>query len=168
MMNNIPINKYVLKQWLNSGIIENGKTSITDTGVPQGGPISPTIFNIVLNGIEDLTMKVTGVFPIRYADDIILFANDAKSLEKCKQVVIDFIQPRGLQLNSAKSELRPIERGVDILGYNLREYADATKVGKVGKPTKRGIVLVKPSIQAINNFKRNVKSKLKVLTNAPA
>lgn len=149
-------------------MIENGQPANTEIGVPQGGPISSTIFNLVLNGVEDAIMSVADTFPMRYADDIIIFAKDAKSLEKCKQIVTDFIQPRGMHINMEKSELRPIERGVDILGYNLKEYPDATRIGKKGKPTKRGIVLVKPGSKAIANFKRNVKSKLRHMTNAPA
>jgi hypothetical protein len=41
-------------------------------------------------------------------------------------------------------------------------------VGKKGKPTKRGIVLVKPGKKSIENLKRNIKSKLRFLRNAAA
>lgn len=57
----------IMHQWLNSGYIDiQGKYSPkeqiipTDRGVPQGGPISPTVSNMVLNGIEDVVWKAVG------------------------------------------------------------------------------------------------------------
>ena len=45
IVENVPINSHVLKQWIKAGIIENGKLEKPEIGVPQGGAISPTIFN---------------------------------------------------------------------------------------------------------------------------
>lgn len=51
---------FVVQQWLKQGYIDfkgqfDPKNMLlpTDKGVPQGGPISPTIMNMVLNGIEE-------------------------------------------------------------------------------------------------------------------
>lgn len=137
-------------------------------GVPQGGPISPTIFNYVLNGVEDEIMKVTKTFPIRFADDIIIFSNDNSNLEKAKEVIIDFLKPRGLALNELKTEMKPIESGVDFLGYNIREYPDITRIGIKGKPHKQGVIIVKPSKNSVENIKSKIKEVLKELKNASA
>lgn len=59
----IPVN--IIKNWLNSGYIDiKGKLSPKDVlvptqpGIPQGGPISPTIINMVLNGIQDIIENI--------------------------------------------------------------------------------------------------------------
>lgn len=137
-------------------------------GVPQGGPISPTIFNIVMNGVEDEIMKVKQTFPIRFADDIIVFGNDRSTVEKTKENIKIFLKPRGLELNEDKTEVKPIESGVDLLGYNIREYPDKTRIGIKGKPHKRGIILIKPSKKSISSFKQRIKDVMIKLRNAKA
>lgn len=168
LLDNTPINKSVLKQWLKAGVIDGGKLEVTNLGVPQGGSISPTIFNIVMEGVEDRIMSIPKCFPIRYADDIIIFANDERSLEKVKEELMDFLKPRGLELNGEKTVITTIEKGVDILGYNLREYPDATRAGKKGKPTKKGILIIKPSRNSIENFKKKVKNALTITQKSKA
>lgn len=137
-------------------------------GVPQGGPISPTIFNYVMNGVEDEIMKVPKTFPIRFADDIIVFSNEKINLEKAKEIIINFLKPRGLVLNEGKTEMKPIESGVDFLGYNIREYPDKTRIGIKGKPHKQGVILVKPSTKSIETFKLKIKGVIRELKNASA
>jgi len=41
LMENIPIEKRILRQWLNAGYVENGITFPTRKGTPQGGVITP-------------------------------------------------------------------------------------------------------------------------------
>lgn len=49
--------KQVLKEWLKSGYVFEGRYTNTDEGTPQGGIISPTLCNVALNGIETVIMK---------------------------------------------------------------------------------------------------------------
>jgi RNA-directed DNA polymerase len=44
-MKNIPMDKWVLEQWLKAGIIFKGEYSDTEAGTPQGGIISPCLAN---------------------------------------------------------------------------------------------------------------------------
>jgi RNA-directed DNA polymerase len=142
------------------GVIENGKFTTNEDGVPQGGPISPTIFNCVMNGVEEEIMQVKRVFPIRFADDIIIFSDTPEKLEKVKEIIKQFLKPRGMLINEEKTRVESIEKGVDFLGYNIKEYSNATKVGLIEKPTKKGILLVKPGKIAITNFKMKVKKAI--------
>lgn len=130
ILKNIPIERNVLVQWLKSGVLEKGQLTVDSSGVPQGGPISPTIFNLVMNGIEKAIMaKDKTVFPIRFADDIMLFGNTKEAVEKMKEVIIDFLKPRGMALNQEKTEVAEINKGMDLLGYTIREFKDHTRVG---------------------------------------
>lgn len=161
-MSNIPINKRVLLQWLKAGVLDKSAFHVDENGVPQGGPISPIIFNMVMNGIEQTIMKADKtVFPIRFADDIAVFGDRYEDVAKMKEVITDFLKPRGMKLNEEKTTIAEIKTGVDFLGYNIREYPDRTRVGRKGKPHKQGILLIKPSSKAINRFMANVKETVK-------
>lgn len=67
------IPKPILNQWLQSGYIDvegavHPKNQVlpTDEGIPQGGPISPTIANMVLNGVEKVAQNaVLELYPDR-------------------------------------------------------------------------------------------------------
>ena len=110
-------------------------------------------------------MKVKGAFPIRFADDILVFGETMDQMEKVKELIIEFLKPRGLELNEGKTSIKTIEEGIDFLGYNIREYPDETRVDKKGKPTKKGILIVKPSKTKIENFKKTIKSILTKMRN---
>ena len=53
MLDNIPMDKLVLHKWLRAGYVENGIQYPTRKGVPQGGIISHTLSNLVLDGLEE-------------------------------------------------------------------------------------------------------------------
>jgi RNA-directed DNA polymerase len=57
MLDNIPMDKEVLRKWLETGCVENGITYPTRKGVPQGGIISPTLVNMVVDGLEEVIRK---------------------------------------------------------------------------------------------------------------
>lgn len=132
-----------------------------ESGTPQGGAISPTLFNMTLNGIEEEIMQIKGVFPVRFADDITVYSDTFDKLEKVKEIITEFLKPRGLILNEGKTVMCDIKSGTDFLGYNIKEYPDATRVGKKGKPNKRGIVLIKPAKKAIERIKYNIREVLR-------
>jgi len=57
ILENIPLNKTILRKWLKAGFIENNKTFPTPKGTPQRGIISPTIMNMVPDGMETALKK---------------------------------------------------------------------------------------------------------------
>ena len=163
ILRNIPIERNVLVQWLKSGVLEKGQLTVDNSGVPQGGPISPTIFNLVMNGIEKVIMaEDKTVFPIRFADDIMLFGNTKEAVEKMKEVIVNFLKPRGMALNEEKTEVAEINKGMDLLGYTIREFEDHTRVGRKGRPDKKGILLIKPSMKAKINFKAKISELFRI------
>jgi len=59
------INRHLLREWLQSGFIDilgffspKDQVMLTESGIPQGGPISPCIANLVLTGIEHTVKSV--------------------------------------------------------------------------------------------------------------
>jgi RNA-directed DNA polymerase len=68
----------LIKQWLKAGYMEDALRHPTNTGVPQGGVISPLLLNVALHGMEhalgsSYTPRGTlhGTYAlVRYADDL--------------------------------------------------------------------------------------------------
>lgn len=153
----MPINRKVLKEWLKAGVIKNGQFKPTLTGIPQGSAISPTIFNCVMNGVEQKVLAHKGCFPIRYADDLVIFSPNVEPMEKIMNDIKEFIKLRGMKINEEKTKIAPIEKGMDILGFNIREYADISRTKNPRMKTKLGVTLTKPSEDAIKNLKHKLK-----------
>jgi RNA-directed DNA polymerase len=103
---NIPRDKQIRKQWRKAGHLDRKQYHVSETGVPQGGPISPIIANRVLDGLQETvlrktkSLKVTKVVVVRYADDFVITAPNE---EIRKDVVIltvnDFLSERGRSFN---------------------------------------------------------------------
>lgn len=53
LLTNIPMDKTILRKWLKTGLIDNNVFYHTKEGVPQGGPISPILCNMVLDRLEE-------------------------------------------------------------------------------------------------------------------
>ena len=52
MLRHIPTDVAVLRKWLKAGYVERASLFPTEVGTPQGGIISPTLANMVLDGLE--------------------------------------------------------------------------------------------------------------------
>src|SRR5262250_799703 len=62
LLSHIPMDRAILKEWLKAGVIERESFSLTTTGTPQGGIVSPVLMNLTLDGLESL---LTERFPPR-------------------------------------------------------------------------------------------------------
>ena len=127
ILSHIPMNKGILRKWLKSGYIETGKLFPTDLGSPQGSSISPTICNMVLDGLEAQIKKkyhktkVNGkaYFPkvnfVRYADDFIVTGESREILENgVLPIIREFLSERGLELSEERTVITHIEDGFDF------------------------------------------------------
>ena len=84
LIDNIPMDKKILRKWLKAGYIYDRILYPTDTGTPQGGIISPTLANMTLDGLEAELKKFCRqdkVHMVRYADDFIITGNSKEFLE---------------------------------------------------------------------------------------
>jgi len=150
LLNNVPINKVILRKWLKAGYIDRKKLFLTVAGTPQGGIISPTLSNMALDGLEmELKpfLKRKAHF-VRYADDFIVTSNSIELLEQeVIPVIIRFLKERGLTLSEEKTKVTHIDEGFDFLGQNVRKYS--------------GKLLIKPSKKNVNNILEKVRKVLK-------
>ena len=75
LLSQIPIDRKVLKAWLEAGYVADGELYPTRAGTPQGGIISPVLANMTLDGLEPAikatVARTSKVNVIRYADDCV-------------------------------------------------------------------------------------------------
>jgi retron-type reverse transcriptase len=71
----------LIRAYLNAGVMENGLVGPTDEGVPQGGPLSPLLSNLVLDEF-DLELTHRGLRFCRYADDCNIYVGSRRSGER--------------------------------------------------------------------------------------
>jgi RNA-directed DNA polymerase len=155
LLNNIPMDKVMLRKWLKCGFVFNRELFPTEEGTPQGGIISPTLANMTLDGLQALlaekyhmrVIKKKAYFPkvnfIRYADDFIITGRSKEILEEIKPIVQEFLQVRGLTLSEEKTKITHIDEGFDFLGYNIRKY--------------KGTLLIKPSKKGLEKFMEKIR-----------
>src|SRR5262249_41271767 len=82
MLNHVPMNKVILRQWWQAGFLEKKCWYATTEGTPQGGIASPALANRTLDGLERLLAMRFATTPtqqcrnkvhlIRYADDFVI------------------------------------------------------------------------------------------------
>lgn len=85
---------------------------VSRLGVKQGCTISPRLFSLYLNDIEDymvgqgaptLNLSAMQVFALLFADDIVLVAKDGPDLQKLLGMVSSYLDEKRLVLNVTKS-----------------------------------------------------------------
>jgi hypothetical protein len=121
LLENIPMDKRILQQWLKAGYIDKNTLYPTEAGTPQGGIISPALANLTMDGLEAAIAK----FPhrgskrqaklhlIRFADDFIITGNTCDLLEEdIAPGVEEFLDVRGLEVSPRlpRSEHPQIQR----------------------------------------------------------
>ncbi|MBW2737013.1 MAG: group II intron reverse transcriptase/maturase, partial [Deltaproteobacteria bacterium] len=100
-------------------VLPDGVVVSTDEGVPQGGPLSPLLSNIVLDEL-DWELEERGHRFVRYADDCNVYVRSERAGQRVKASLCRFIERRlRLKVNEAKSAVaRPEER--HFVGFCLR------------------------------------------------
>lgn len=137
----------LIRAFLDSGVMVNGKYEDTLVGTPQGGNLSPLLSNIMLNEL-DKELEARELRFVRYADDCLIMVGSQKAAERVMKSVVRFIEKKlGLIVNVEKSKItRPTN--IKYLGFSF--YYD-----------KDGRYYPIPHEKSIEKFKR----KLKRLTN---
>ena len=83
-------------------------SEINEAGTPQGGVLSPLLMNVALHGMKTAVENEFGrnkVKLVRYSDDFIVFAKTLDDILKVKEIIIDFLKPRGLNLSEEKTRI---------------------------------------------------------------
>jgi RNA-directed DNA polymerase len=134
----------ILRAYLNAGILENGLVQPTEEGVPQGGPLSPLLSNLMLDEL-DRELERRKLHYVRYADDCNIYVASERAGQRVMESITNFLSKRlRLRVNQEKSA--------------------------VGKPSKRKflgfsfILGAEPKIRLANQSKERFKRKIRELT----
>ena len=68
----------LIHKYLNAGVVVNHRFETTELGVPQGGPLSPLLSNVMLHEL-DKELESRGLRFVRYADDFIIFCKSKRA-----------------------------------------------------------------------------------------
>ncbi|KTD60483.1 reverse transcriptase [Legionella santicrucis] len=158
LLENIPMDKIILKKFLTAGYVEEGTTHLTKLGTPQGGIISPTLAVMALSGLERMLTDTKDTQRVRqkkkinmiaYADDFIVTASSEQLLRAEVIPILEAgLKKVGLELSCEKTKITPIQKGFDFLGFNIRKYPN-------------GKLLIKPSKASILAFTKEIKRCIK-------
>jgi hypothetical protein len=118
-------------------------------GVRQGECLSPFLFSMFINDIEDMYVKngfdgievnMFKMFLILYADDIVIFANNPRDLQSSLDMLCVYCNKWKLKVNTAKTKVMIFKKG-GRLQENLNFYFNDSIVEIVNKFSYLGIVL---------------------------
>jgi RNA-directed DNA polymerase len=130
----------LIRAFLNSGVMENGLTSATEEGVPQGGPLSPLLSNLLLDEL-DKELEKRGLRFARYADDCNIYVRSERAGQRVMGSIENYLARKlKLRVNKEKSAVgSPRER--KFLGFSF-----------CGKDWKRRV-----SDKSLKKFKERVR-----------
>ncbi len=108
----------LIHRYLKAGVVVSHRFEDSTEGVPQGGPLSPILSNILLNELDKELTKRGHPF-VRYADDCMILVKSNRATERVLESISSFIEKKlFLKVNKEKSVIGPIS-GKKFLGYSF-------------------------------------------------
>ena len=133
---------WLIRRYLQAGVMADGVAMERDEGTPQGGPLSPLLANVLLDEV-DRELERRGHRFVRYADDCNVYVCSQKAGERVLRGLRKTYARLHLKVNEAKTDVSSAF-GRKFLGYCLRAGPGGT--------VKRAI-----AGQAIVSFKQRVR-----------
>ena len=137
----------LINRYLKAGVQIDGTTKASIEGVPQGGPLSPVLSNIVLNQLDwELTTREHRF--VRYADDFVVFVKSQPAGERVMQSLQRYIDDSlRLKVNTQKSAVgRPWKR--TFLGFTF------SKRGLKIKVSNKALMKLKATVRMLSRRTR--------------
>ncbi len=154
-----------VQQWLKAGMVEQGRFTPTEEGTPQGGVVSPVLLNVALHGMEraaGVRYQLNGTYAgdtvpgspvlIRYADDLVALCTTKAQAEEVKARLAEWLRPRGLVFNEAKTAIVNLDEGFDFLGFTVRRFGAK--------------LLIRPSKAALRRHRARLRDEMHSLRGA--
>jgi group II intron reverse transcriptase/maturase len=111
----------LIHKFLKSGVMVDGLFEGSPEGVPQGGPLSPLLGNIMLNECDHKLEKRRHRF-VRYADDMMVFCRSKKAAQRTLDNILPYIEGKlFLKVNREKTKVAHVNY-VKFLGYSFYIY----------------------------------------------
>ena len=106
----------LIGRYLRAGVEVDGRLEKTRMGVPQGGPLSPLLANILLDHL-DKELESRGHKFVRYADDFVILVKSRRAGERVMASVRKYLTNKlKLTVNEDKSQVAHSDR-ISFLGF---------------------------------------------------
>jgi len=169
----------LIRKFLNAGVMEDGLFARTETGVPQGGVISPLLANVYLHQLD--TWAETkwdrahyrrnrengrgNYILMRFADDFVIISNDRiAGVREAKQELKEFLDRElHLTLSEEKTALTHLNDGVTFLGFSIRRVISRGKWAVHLRPSQKAKEQIKVKLKEVtegHDVNRSEYSKL--------
>lgn len=155
----------LIHKYLRAGMVEWGRFEDTEIGVPQGGPLSPMLGNIVLNEL-DHELERRGHKFVRYADDMVIFCGSKASAEQTLEHIIPYIEGKlFLKVNREKTVVAYAGK-IKFLGYGFYKSQKGfrMRVHKKAQTKMRGRVKELTSRRYVNDYEAWKKTLKRFIT----
>ena len=117
----------LIHRYLRAGVEINGKVTVSTEGVPQGGPLSPLLSNIMLHEL-DKELESRGHKFVRYADDLMILCRSKRSASRVMESITKFVEGKlMLKVNKDKSVVSHVSK-VKFLGYSFYNYRGESRL----------------------------------------
>jgi len=111
----------LIHKFLQAGVMVGGMFEDSPEGVPQGGPLSPLLGNVMLNEC-DWELERRGHRFVRYADDLMVFCRSRKAAARTLDRILPYIEGKlFLKVNREKTKVADV-KAVKYLGYGFYIY----------------------------------------------
>jgi RNA-directed DNA polymerase len=108
----------LIHKFLRAGVMVGRVFEDSPEGVPQGGPLSPLLGNIMLNEC-DHELERRGHRFVRYADDMLVFCKSKKAANRTLNHILPYIEGKlFLKVNREKTQVAHVNK-VKYLGYSF-------------------------------------------------
>jgi len=113
----------LIGRYLRAGVVNRRRLESTRKGVPQGGPLSPLLANILLDDL-DRELEKRGHRFARYADDFVILVKSQRAgkrvMERVMESIRGFLERKlSLSVNEKKSGVVHVDR-CSFLGFTFR------------------------------------------------
>lgn len=153
LIKHIPMDKTMLRKFLQAGVIKNGELFETNCGISFASSLSPILGNMLLDGLQSYIYD--GLYPeggvdfangnmVRFADDVVVTARTERDAERIMTLIRDFLSNCGLGVNPQKTYITHIREGFTFLSWHFQE--------------REGVLTVQPTDGSIKKIERELES----------
>jgi len=148
----------LINKYLRAGVIIKHSFKDTEVGVPQGGPLSPILSNIMLHEL-DKELEQRGHRFVRYADDLLIFCKSKRSARRTLENILPFIENKlFLKINKEKTVVAYVGK-IRFLGFGFYLYKGKARLRVHPKSVTKMRARIKELTSRSNGISNEARAK---------